>query len=147
MKKLLLLTLLLASAGTNATTGVCMVCPTGYDCSSGTPVIGGTAGQVLVRDGTTTAWKDVATVALQGPQGARGATGPQGASASANDFPCFVYGAGNYAIENKVEGTKCYCRFKSNVKPSCVSSWVHDGFDNANGCANTCTDWRSSAVW
>ena len=149
MKRLLLLALLLANVGASAASGVCLVCPAGYDCSSGTPVIGGTVGQILVREGGAAAWKNVATVALQGPQG------PQGAAASADNIPCSVYGTGNHTIENKIESSKCYCRLKSNIKPSCVSSWVV--YNNNNGyfipgdvCADLCpanTAWRSSAVW
>jgi len=83
-----LFALLLASAGANATdSGVCQVCPTGFDCSSGAPAIGGANGQILVRTATGVVWKNVAEVAAQGPQGvagaqgatgARGATGPKG---------------------------------------------------------------------
>ena len=65
-------------------TGVCLVCPPGHTCSGNTATLGGTAGQVLIREGASTTWKDVSTIALQGatgPQGATGvvgATGPQG---------------------------------------------------------------------
>ena len=122
-------------------TGVCLVCPPGHTCSDSTATLAGTAGQVLVRDGTTTAWKDVATVALQGPQGARGATGPQGASASADNLPCFTYAGaqvtkegGTFASNTSAtgSGTYCWCRLKSAINTSCVSSWVSSNV-NCNG--------------
>ena len=73
----LIMALLLASPA-NATTGVCQVCPTGFDCSSGAPAIGGANGQILVRTATGVVWKNVAEVAAQGPQGAPGANGAPG---------------------------------------------------------------------
>ena len=80
MEKLLLLTLVLASAGASASSGVCLVCPTGFDCTSGAPVIGGANGQILVRTATGVVWKNVVEVAAQGPQGAPGAKGATGAT-------------------------------------------------------------------
>ena len=78
-KKILLLSVVLASAGVNAAdSGVCQVCPTGFDCSSGAPAIGGANGQILVRTATGVVWKNVAEVAAQGPQGAAGPQGPKG---------------------------------------------------------------------
>ena len=74
-----LFALLLASAGANAAdSGVCLVCPTGYNCTTGTPVVGGADGQILIRENGVMVWKNIAEVAAQGPQGATGAPGPQG---------------------------------------------------------------------
>jgi len=79
MRNLMLMLLIAASAGASAAdSGVCQVCPTGFDCSSGTPAIGGANGQILVRTATGVVWKNVAEVAAQGPQGAPGATGAAG---------------------------------------------------------------------
>jgi len=191
MKKLLLLALVLASAGASATSGACLVCPPGHTCSGDTATLTGTAGQVLVRDGTTTAWKDVATVALQGPQGATGArgatgatgpqgtagatgaTGPQGASASADNLPCFAYAGAQVTTESAcysnstsptgTGGLYCWCRAKSNIKTSCVSSWVFVADFNVTGptgpstnpdcpggCLHQCktsSSWHHSTVW
>jgi len=61
-------------------TGVCLICPPGHACSDNTASLEGAAGQVLIREGTSTAWKDVSTIALQGPVGATGPRGPQGAT-------------------------------------------------------------------
>ena len=69
---------LLLAAPANASTGVCPVCPMGFDCSTGTPVVGGADGQILIRENGVMVWKNIAEVAAQGPQGATGATGPQG---------------------------------------------------------------------
>jgi len=75
-------------------TGVCLVCPPGFDCTSDSPVVSGTAGQVLIREGTSTAWKSVADVALQGnrgAQGATGATGPRGPQGATGSDATWVY--------------------------------------------------------
>ena len=37
--------------------GTCIVCPTGYDCSSGIPVLRGEVGHILVRDADGTTWR------------------------------------------------------------------------------------------
>ena len=80
----IVLSSILAGAGTNAT-GVCLVCPVGYNCSTGTPVLNGAPDQIMVRGATGIVWKNVSEVAAQGPQGATGATGPQGAKGPTGD--------------------------------------------------------------
>ena len=37
-------------------TGICIVCPPGYDCSTGTPALDGTTGQVLTRTANGAEW-------------------------------------------------------------------------------------------
>jgi len=44
--------------------GVCIVCPPGYDCSTSTPVLDGTMGQVLTRTADKTEWRHVAEIAV-----------------------------------------------------------------------------------
>ena len=163
MKKLLLLAIL-ASAGANAAdSGVCQVCPTGFDCSSGTPVLGGSVGQVLVREGSQIVWKNVEDINLRGPQDPTNPAGPQGeapacpggdttvewgCSGSKTSAPAFSFSASdNY----------CWCRLIG--QGTCVSSWVfrYGGTatygcigGNYSSCSSACTDymsWRSSAVW
>ena len=77
MKRFLLLSIILTSIEANAT-GVCLVCPAGYDCSTGAPVLGGVEGQILVQGSTGIVWKNVSEVNLRGPQGAPGLTGASG---------------------------------------------------------------------
>ena len=79
MKRILWLAIIMASTEALAT-GVCLVCPPGFDCASGSPVVSGSGGQVLIREGASTTWKDVSTIALQGATGPQGATGVAGAT-------------------------------------------------------------------
>jgi len=49
--------LLLLSAPAFAAGGVCILCPPGHDCSTGTPVLKGTTNQVFARTAAGTAWQ------------------------------------------------------------------------------------------
>jgi|GEM_PF-1309773 len=42
--------------------GICIVCPPGYDCSTGTPVLDGATGQVLTRTENGTEWNNFVEV-------------------------------------------------------------------------------------
>jgi len=59
--KILTAAMLLLSAPALAS-GVCIVCPPGYDCSTGTPTLDGTTGQVLARGTSGIEWKDMSWV-------------------------------------------------------------------------------------
>jgi len=77
MKKLLVISII-ASTEVMGAGGVCIVCPPGYDCSSGTPIMGGSAGQVLIRTAGGTAW--TIPEASTGVPAALGTTGAAGVS-------------------------------------------------------------------
>jgi len=54
--KILTAAMLLLSAPALAS-GICIVCPPGYDCSGNNPALDGTTGQVLTRTAGGTAWQ------------------------------------------------------------------------------------------
>jgi len=77
----ILTALLLIGASPAFAAGICIVCPPGHDCSTGTPKPNGTTGQVLAKGATGIEWK---TLAIPAPSAdvpkALGTTGSQGTS-------------------------------------------------------------------
>jgi len=174
MKRLLLLAFVLANVKAGAT-GVCLTCPTGFNCTDGIPVADSNARQVLVREGGKAVWKDVSTVTtLRGPQGSPGSTGPAGPQGDKGVPTCIINAAvtgGDTTIEGKCFansssptgvgiGAFCWCRLRSQVNTSCYSSLVFRGNGpdgchyDTNGfyysCTSNCREnlsWLSSTVW
>ena len=62
--------------------GKCIVCPPGYDCSTGTPALDGTTGQVLTRTENGAEWQAMPAMPspYTSPPAALGATGAAGIS-------------------------------------------------------------------
>jgi len=55
--KILTAAMLFSAAPAFAAGSICIVCPPGYDCSTGTPAISGTTGQVLTRTENGPEWQ------------------------------------------------------------------------------------------
>jgi len=82
MKKFLLLSLIISAE--SLASGVCIVCPPGYDCSGNNPALDGTTGQVLTRTAGGTAWQALpaGVSPYTSTPAALGTTGSQGSSAN-----------------------------------------------------------------
>jgi len=162
---------LLLTTQANAT-GVCLVCPPGHTCSGDSVALGGTAGQVLIREGTSTAWKSVVDVALQGnrgPQGATGATGPRGPQGATGSNATWVYDHTQiYGImgacsksnsmfsmtATETDHKHCWCcKYKLNGTGSSTYAFVYS-YDSASVCRTSCPgmcteypNWLSLVSW
>jgi len=139
MKRLLLLAFVLANIKVSAT-GVCLTCPTGYDCVGGTPVSDSNAKQVLVREGGKAVWKDVSAVTtLRGPQGPTGAAGPAGPQGAKGVHPCVTAGVTVVKVEGIcVPNTNLSinCRLIGNLG-TCITDWFRIGALNGGLCSDS----------
>ena len=156
MKRLLLLAFVLANVKAGAT-GVCLTCPTGFNCTDGIPVADSNARQVLVREGGKAVWKDVSTVTtLRGPQGAPGPTGPAGpqgkqglpaclSSGATPEWSCALCSSSGDSLTSP--GKCCWCRLKG--QGTCASSWVFANiwYDAISECSNNCHRYCESSSW
>ena len=95
---------LLAAAPLHAAKeGVCLVCPAGFDCSSGKPVISGSDGQILVREGTGTSWKSLASTSIPTTLGSTATAGNTSTTTYSKSDHAHGYDSG------KLYGVMPYC--------------------------------------
>ena len=154
--------------------GVCIICPPGFDCpTGGAPVIqSGSPGQFLRRSATGTEWANISAIqGPMGPQGPQGVAGAQGAPGVAPALPPCVIGRLSRtglsrwgctanssspppAYSNaSTGGNYCWCRFEAFSDPSCNSTpWIftHAGGGCSSNCPMTCglaSEWRMQNAW
>ena len=170
VSNLLLMTLLLAAAPSQAA-GVCIVCPPGHTCpAGGAPVISGTPGQILRRTETGTIWMNMYEAFFLSAR-PLGSTGDQMIRTvicppppSTTNAHVVMHGrcaglADPSAFDSLGQGAlgpQCWCQMENRDRPHCRSRWVHvTTHPNNESCVNSClvicayheTLWRAQARW